>query len=171
MKLYFVTGNKNKYEEAKQTLPFIQRYTLETTELQTLDKKIIVQDKLRQAKKHLQEPFFLEDASLDVESLNGLPGPFVKFFAQKLSAEQFANLCLGSQATAACTIGYWDGKQEHILTGETKGVIVQPRGEGWGFSEILEVEDTNKTLAQLHQENNYSYTHRTRALKKLQELL
>lgn len=169
--LYFVTGNKNKVAEAQKVLPELIHYQLDIDELQTLDKQAIVKDKLRQARKHLNKPFFLEDVSLDIQTLNNLPGPFIKYFIQEIGANKLSELTQESPATATCMIGYFDGKKEHIITGQTQGKIVTPKGNGWGFNPILEVNNTKQTLAQLHEKNDYGYTHRTKALKKLKEQL
>ena len=169
--LHFATGNDNKFLEAQKTLGKLQRINIDTIEPQSMEPQEITKAKIAQIREHTDKPFFCEDVSLFIEDINGLPGPFVKYFVARMGADMMAQYFHASPARAVCTMGYFDGEQTHIITGETHGRIVQPRGEGWGFNEIFEVEETQKTLAELHEINEFSYTHRTRALEQLKELL
>ena len=44
----------------------------------------ISQNKCRQALKHVKGPCLVEDTSLCYNALNGLPGPYIKWFAESL---------------------------------------------------------------------------------------
>jgi inosine triphosphate pyrophosphatase len=169
--LLFATGNDNKFTEASRVLGELERLNIDTIEPQTLDLVEITQAKVDQIKQHTTKPFFCEDVSLFIDDINGFPGPFVKYFLKQLGADLIAQYFYASPARSVCTVGYFDGQTTHILQGVTHGRIVVPRGEGWGFNAIFEEEETQKTLAELHEKRVYAYTHRTRALEKLKELL
>ena len=75
-KLYMITGNKNKFAEIKQYLPNVEQLDIDLVEIQEVDARKVVEAKLKEALKHSSGEFVLEDTSLDISSLNGLPGPF-----------------------------------------------------------------------------------------------
>ena len=88
MKLYFLTGNTNKFSEAKAILPEIEQINLDLVEIQELDAKKIIRSKLDQAIKESPEKrFFCEDTSLYINCLEQLPGPLIKWFLQSLGTQ------------------------------------------------------------------------------------
>lgn len=163
--LYFVTGNADKIREAQHVLSDVSQYELDTTEIQSLNEEAIIRDKLSQAKAHLDEPLFVEDVSLRLEALGGLPGPFIKYFLKRLSLQEVADLAAGP-AQVRCTIGYWDGEEDHVFQAVVDGAIVQPRGEDWGFNPIFEHE-SGETYAQMSTDKRLRIGHRAQALKQL----
>lgn len=84
-KITFVTKNLNKVADAKKLLPDfeIHHVNFDVAELQTLDTKEIISNKLQFAYKKVQEPCFVMDTALCFDCLNGLPGPFVKFWGAR----------------------------------------------------------------------------------------
>jgi len=63
MELYFVTGNKNKFEEAKSVIPDLQELAIDLPEIQETDPK------LRGALKHKNGGLIVEDTSLYFDCL------------------------------------------------------------------------------------------------------
>ena len=85
--LYLITGNPHKLVELQRMLPpsiEVEHRKLELDEIQSLDLHEIVRHKLREAYKKMKAPVMVEDVSAELASLNGLPGPFIKFFEQQL---------------------------------------------------------------------------------------
>lgn len=169
--LLFATGNDNKFKEAQAVLGELKRLDIDTIEPQTLEIAEITKAKVAQIRQNTDKPFFCEDVSFFIEDMGGFPGPFIKFLLKTMGAEKLAEYFYASPARSVCTIGYFDGEQTHIIQGETHGRVVEPRGDDWGFNPIFEEQTTGKTLAELHSEGNYLYTHRTQALQQLKELL
>ena len=56
-------------------------------EIQTDQVEQIAQHKAIQAAKQLQCPVLVEDTCLGFDAWHGLPGPFIKYFQQKLAPE------------------------------------------------------------------------------------
>jgi len=153
----FITGNQSKADYiASVTHIDVGHQKIDLDEIQSVDPREIVEHKVRQAFGIVNAPVFVEDASLGFTALDGLPGPFVKFFAG--SKNGYENMCrmldsfTDRGAMAVVTYGYYDGNQLMITSGELKGYIVDsPKGEGgFGWDTIFSAEgDDGLTLAQL----------------------
>jgi len=169
--MLFITSNKNKFLEAQEIIPHLEQHSLDLEEIQSLDIKEIVLHKLQQAYEVVQKPCIVEDVSFEIASLNGLPGPFIKYFAKALGEEGIARLCNTSKAVAICCVGYHDGITEHIFVGKAHGTITAPRGQGFGFDVIFVPEGETQTTAELGSEYKNNYSHRAGALKQLAEHL
>ena len=78
--LFFITGNENKLREARSIFPDIKGLNIDLIEIQSIDSRKIIEHKLNDAKKHHSGSFIVEDTSLELISMKGLPGPLIKFF-------------------------------------------------------------------------------------------
>lgn len=164
----FITGNMKKLAELTAILPStldINHQQLDLDEIQSLDLKEIISHKLRQAYSEVQGPVMVEDVSAELASLNGLPGPFIKFFHQQLGEEALYKIGADhDKVTVKCTMGYYDGTHELIVEGVTHGTIVAPRGEAqFGFDPIIQPEGYDQTLAELGQDVKNQISHRRKA--------
>lgn len=170
-----VTGNSHKRAELQQVLPASLQITskkLDLDEIQSLDIHEIVRHKLRQAYGQVQGPVIIEDVSAELEKLNGLPGPFVKFFNQRLGKGSLYKLAGEGRVKIICSMGYYDGKDEHIFDGVIKGRIVAPReGEGFGFDFEFIPDGYDKTMSELGLEIKNTISHRFKAATQLAEYL
>jgi len=92
MKLYFITGNKDKFEEVGSILTNIEQLDIDLPEIQEIDAKVIIKTKLLQALNHKEAEFILEDTSLYLDCLNGLPGPLIKWFMKTIGNEGLFNI-------------------------------------------------------------------------------
>lgn len=92
MKLYFITGNKDKFEEVRSILTNIEQLDIDLPEIQEIDAKVIIKAKLLQALNHKEAEFILEDTSLYLDCLNGLPGPLIKWFMKTIGNEGLFNI-------------------------------------------------------------------------------
>lgn len=176
MTLYFITGNKNKFAEAKAIIPEIEQLEIDLSEIQDIDSHKIIKAKLIDALNHKEGSFIVEDVSLSLECLNGLPGPLIKWFLMKIGKEGIAELAekLGNNnAEAKAIIGYAKSKSGiQFFEGSVKGKIVRPAGEsGFGFDPIFKPEGSNKTYAEMPVEEKNKISHRRLALNKLKEFL
>lgn len=177
MKILFITGNLNKLKEAKEIMPEIEGCEIDLPEIQELDTKKIIEEKLNEAIK--QKPgieLIVEDQSLTIDGMNGLPGPFIKWFDKALKMEGLYDLALkmGNQKTEAkTTIGYCDKNGKiSFFEATIKGKIVSPRGNiGWGWDLVFQPEGYEKTFAEMTMEEKNKLSMRTMALEKLKEYL
>jgi inosine triphosphate pyrophosphatase len=180
----FVTGNKKKLEEIKQILskgleiPYeITNQKLELPELQG-DPEEIAKEKCRQAAKQVNGPVFTEDTSLCFNALNGLPGPYIKWFLEQCGHDGLNKMLDGfddRSAYAQTIVAYTTGPEEevHIFDGRTNGRIVNPRGSlDFGWDPVFEpVEGDGKTYAEMSKDFKNSISHRGRSFEKFRTFL
>ncbi|MBC7764152.1 non-canonical purine NTP pyrophosphatase [Microbacteriaceae bacterium] len=164
----FITGNPKKLAELEKILPQtldITHQKLDLDEIQSLDLHEIITHKLRQAYDAIKQPIMVEDISAELESLNGLPGPFIKFFHQKLGETALYQIGADNDhVTITCTMGYYDGTREIIVDGVMEGTIVAPRGEAlFGFDPIIQPDGYTQTLAELGPDIKNQISHRRKA--------
>ena len=176
MSLYFITGNKSKFEEVKSILGDVEQLDLDLPEIQEIDAHEIIRNKLEVARTHQQGAFIVEDTSLYFIALNGLPGPLIKWFLKTVGNEGLFKMAesLGDFGAEARTIvGYSDGSGEvKFAEGIVKGKIVSPRGEtNFGWDPIFQPEGYEQTFAEMSQEEKNKISMRRLALEKLQEFL
>lgn len=176
MSIFFITSNKGKFAELQSLIPHLQMKELDLLEIQETDPKKIIQEKLNEAFKHTSGEIVLEDTSLSLEVLNGLPGPLIKWFLKNLGTDGLASLVtkLGNtKAEAKTIIAYAKSPTEtHFFEGVRQGKIVKPRGEnGFGWDAIFVPEGFDKTYAELSIEKKNQTSHRFFAASKLAEYL
>lgn len=176
MQLYFITGNSNKFAEAKSVLPFIEQLNIDLPEIQGLDPKVIIEEKIREAFKHHAGEFIIEDQSFEMECLNGMPGPLIKWFLESLGPEGIAELAekYGNPIAKVSTIfGYAKGPEEiHYFDGVISGKIVSPRGSGgFGWDPIFLPDGSEQTFGEWKEKNTGPNAMRLQALNKLKDFL
>lgn len=175
-KLVFVTGNDNKAREAAQILGVeIERVKIDLDELQSMDLKVIVEHKAKQAYRKLKKPVIVEDVALNIDAWKGFPGPFSKFIAQTMGYDGLATMLTGSKRTAAWVVvyGYFDGRYFKTFEGVEKGAIArEPAGsDGWGFDTVFIPAGYKKTVAELGEQVKNKQSARYLALRKLKAFL
>lgn len=176
--IYFVSGNKNKFEEVKAMLGLpLEQLDIDLPETQSLNGEEIIRHKLVAAEAHATGEYIVEDTSLYLDCLNGqLPGPLIKWFLEALKPEGIANLASAmgnTKAIAKSIVGYANSKGEmHFLEGTQKGTIVAPRGEkdfGWG--PIFQPEGDTRTFGEIDRDEKYQTSMRAIAVHKLRDFL
>jgi inosine triphosphate pyrophosphatase len=175
--IYFITSNKNKFNEIQAILPVsIEQLVLDLPEIQELDSRAIIKAKLEAAFTHHDGPFIVEDTSLELDALNGLPGPFIKWFEQTVTNPGLATIAIQSGKTdviARVSIGYAKDKESiEFFEGVLEGDIVAPRGEnGFGWDVIFQPKGYDRTLAEMTAEEKNEISHRMQAVRKLAEAI
>ncbi len=182
IKLVFVTSNKGKLQEVRDWLlpklpacSEVAGKALNLEELQTLDLKALVRSKSQQAASQIVAPLLVDDTALCFDTWNGLPGPFVRFFIDRLTPQGlFEALDAGSNcnAKAICVLGYHDGHQIHCFQAQVAGSIVAPRGEGgFGWDALFQPAGSRQTLAEMTAATRHQFSMRARALEQLTQHL
>lgn len=174
--LYFITGNQNKLKEVKLVLPEVEQLDIDLPEIQEVDAKEIIKQKLLEALNHAKGEFIVEDTSLYLDCLKGLPGPLIKWFLKTIGIDGLADIVekLGdNKAEAKTIIGYAKNHEElFFFEGVVKGRIVQSRGEtNFGWDPIFLPYGFEKTFAEMGQEEKNKISMRRDALNKLKEFL
>ena len=176
-KLYFITGNRTKFEEAKEILRDIdlEQFDVDLPEIQEIDWLAVVKAKLEAALERHAGPFIVDDVSVRFEALNGLPGPLIKWFLKAMSLEEIHGMLekLGNTAAeVSLLIGYAKNRDDiHFFEGVVRGKIVAPRGEYFGWDPIFAPNGSQKTYAEMGREEKNKLSHRRLALDKLKEFL
>ncbi|KAH9960433.1 Ham1-like protein [Russula dissimulans] len=180
-RLVFVTGNAGKLKEVREILaqgtPLdIESRDLDLPEIQGTTQEIAT-EKCRRAAELIGGPVITEDTALCLAAMNGLPGPYIKFFLRELGHEGLNRMLDGFQTRAAwalCTFAYsaGPGTEPVLFEGRTDGTIVPARGPTkFGWDPIFEAEDTGMTYAEMEAAHKNAISHRGRALQKLRAYL
>ena len=176
MNLYFITGNKEKFKEVKSFIASMEQLDLDLAEIQELDPKKIIEEKLKATSLQHKGGLIIEDTSLCFDAFNGLPGPLIKWFLKSIGNEGLARLAksLSSNAGRAITwLGYKNSKGYiQYFKGEIKGHIVLPRGmNGFGWDAIFQPLQSTKTFAEMSFEEKMTYSMRRIAIQKLKKYI
>jgi non-canonical purine NTP pyrophosphatase (RdgB/HAM1 family) len=140
----FVTGNQRKADYLNELLNLaIAHQAVDVEEIQSHDLAEVAKHKAMRAYEIIQKPVLVEDVGLEFEALNGLPGPFIKFFvAHEDGLENCCRMLDGfksRRAIARSVFAYYDGKEVVLLEGSLPGTIADhPKGEnGWDWDYIF----------------------------------
>lgn len=195
----FITGNKGKLAEVQAILapssaanaasafPTLANHALDLPELQGPSAQYIVIEKAKTAFTALggQTAVLIEDTSLCFDALQGLPGPYIKWFLDKLKPEGLAKMVQGypvqaRTGKAVCIFALCTSLDSvQLFEGVCEGNIVAPRSDGEGFGwdpifEPLEQQDGDgsgsqqrKTFAEMSKDEKNRISHRSKALALL----
>lgn len=177
----FITSNKKKLEEVihilGQTFPYkIQALDLDLPELQG-EPEYIVTEKCRIASLKVDGPVLVEDTSLCFNALGGMPGPYIKWFQDKIGLEGLNNLLMAytdKKAVAKCIFAYKKNKEDyiHIFIGKVNGSIVNPKGAlHFGWDPIFLPDGYSQTFAEMDSETKNEISHRYKALQLVKDFL
>ena len=174
--LYFITGNRNKFEEVAAVLGNVRQLEMDLTEIQELDARKVVKAKLLEALKHMDGEFIVEDTSLYLECLKGLPGPLIKWFMESIGNQGIYDIAekLGNRnAEARTIIGYARNSNEiYLFEGRVKGKIVHPGGSnGFGWDSIFVPKGFEKRFSEMDVAEKNRISMRRLALDKLKAFL
>jgi non-canonical purine NTP pyrophosphatase (RdgB/HAM1 family) len=176
MNVTLITGNQGKADQlAKWLGQPIEHVKVDLHEIQSLELKQIVEHKARQAYEIVKKPVLVEDVELRCNSLQGLPGPFIKWFL----ADDVGLLCrmLNSfadrGATARVMYAYCGSEGVEYFEGSTEGVIADfPKGTGgFGWDSIFAPHGYSQTRAELNEQDYEITSPRAKAIMELKEFL
>lgn len=173
----FVTGNRNKLREAERILGFVpDSEDIDLPEIQSLDLLQVVDAKADEAWKRLGRPLVVEETGLELDAMNGFPGPLVKWMLEAvgpLGIAQTAHALQQPRVTARCLLLYVDGHRRILGEGATQGhLVLEPAGtDGFGWDPIFVPEGHSVTYAQLPGPDKDAIGHRGRAWRHLRRQL
>ncbi|CAG8454535.1 4314_t:CDS:2 [Ambispora leptoticha] len=178
-RLVFVTGNKNKLAEVQAILGTsvnLVDHKLDLSEIQGNTREV-ASDKCQRAAKEINGSVITEDTALCFNALGGLPGPYIKWFLEKLGHDGLNRMLAGfddKSAYALCTFAYSRGPDTEpiLFEGITHGTIVPPRGpNNFGWDPIFQPDSYELTYAEMAKDIKNTISHRYKALEKLKEFL
>jgi non-canonical purine NTP pyrophosphatase (RdgB/HAM1 family) len=173
----FITGNQNKANYLSKYLGYpVNHVKLSLDEIQSTDLNEIVEHKVRQAYELIKKPVIVEDVALEFDALGGLPGPFIKFFVEKVPFEIICSMIgngLTRKAKARCVFGYFDGENLQLFEGGMDGEIAKtPSGNnGYGWDKIFIPQGYTVTRASLDEENDQKTYLEIKPFAKLKKYL
>ena len=133
----------------------------------------MISHKAEDAYKIINKPVLVEDISLEIKALKGLPGTFIKFFLQTVGTEGTVKM-IGSAKTdtkVTAAVAIYDGKDLRIFKGTIYGTL-SPKNRGpygFGFDKIFIPRGYTKTFAQMPPSLKNKISHRAKALRKVKE--
>lgn len=191
MKIILATHNIDKCKELQKSLndPSIEIVTLKSYPAigeiiengQTLTENAFI--KSRTVFKLTNIPTISDDTGLFVDALGGQPGIFSARYAGENSTyldnvnkllNDMSNIKKSLRsATFKTVVTYVSKDLELVAEGSVKGFITEkPKGEnGFGYDSIFNVEELNKTFAEMTMNEKKSISHRARAINSLVSLL
>jgi|GEM_PF-50260 len=179
----FVTGNPHKVEEAERALGrTVEAAPLDLPEIQSLNLVSVLRAKAAEAWQRLGAPVVVEDTSLELDALNGFPGPLVKWLLEAVGPEGVARQAHAlddARVVTHCAILYKAGprpEDEVVAHGRVAGrLVLPPRGEGgFGWDPVVVPEGAGgRTLAELaaSDEGKEAYSCRAHAWLELARML
>ena len=177
--IYFATTNRGKLLTFGNTMSKygikVVQADLEVPEIQANDVKPITREKVLHAYRRIGKPCVAMDTGLYIDSLNGLPGPMIKWWIEALGAKGMLKVLKGKSTECEFRqcIAYMDGKLKEPIyfQGIVRGKTVRSiRGVSKDFhwSEMFYIfvpAGERKTLAQMTKEEYYAWRDRSRAEK------
>lgn len=161
MKIYFVTGNKGKFEWARRRLKnsgieLVQK-ELPVEESRDKDVEDVALFKANKVEKFTKVPFIVEDSGFCITALNNFPATHIKFVLGTIKLKGILKLMEGEKERevifkSALVFSY--KRQKKVFICNDVGVLAQePKGETLhGFNELLQVfipKGFDKTLAEM----------------------
>ncbi|MGZ5431455.1 MAG: non-canonical purine NTP pyrophosphatase [Thermoanaerobaculia bacterium] len=175
--LILVSTNPNKGIEAERILGMpVLRVALALPEIQAATVEDITRYKLEVARTKGYSRLIVEDVSLGFDELGNFPGPYVRWLLEAAGGKGLAAIAYALNnraARAQCCVGYWDGRELSVFLGEVAGeILVQPRGaRHFGWDAWFQPRDSQKTFAEMTEEEKDAVSHRGRAYRMLGEHL
>ena len=172
MKIQFITGNSNKFAEAQKIVPELEQLDIDLPEIQEIDAHEIIKAKLQEAKKHYEGIFVVEDTSLYLDCLGGLPGPLVKWFEKTIGNDglyDIADKYNNYNAQAKTVVGYCDESGDiTFFEGVVNGKIVKPESESkFGWDPIFMPDGYKTSFAQMSKKEKNAISMRRIAFEKM----
>ncbi|KAF5679869.1 Ham1 family [Fusarium denticulatum] len=170
-----ITGNANKIADIKAILTpsgiTVRNQSLDLPEIQGSIEEITIA-KCRTAAEMVGGPVVVDDTALCFNAMNGMPGPYIKFFLEALGPERLHLLLAGfsdKSAEAIATIGYCQGPDYEpvLFQGRIDGTIVPARGVmQYGWQTCYQPDGMGLTLAEMPDEEKHRISHLGIALQK-----
>ena len=198
--LVVATGNRGKLEELRALLSGLPVEVRSVAEM-LKEPPVVVEDgatfsenatkKARTVAHATMMLTLADDSGLEVDALGGRPGVRSARFAHERATDAENNAALlaaldalgdppsapGFRARFRCVLAlvdpYTNGGEPRMVEGTCEGTITRaPRGSGgFGYDPLFVVDGTEKTMAELREDEKNRISHRARAFAALRPLL
>jgi len=173
--IYFVTGNRGKFEEARGILGEVEQRNIGYTEIQADSLEEVAAFGMEEVSLKLDGAVMIEDAGLFIDCLRGFPGVYSAYVFDTIGNEGILRLMDGAsnrRAVFRSVLGYAEPGMEPIFfRGELAGEIIhEPRGSGgFGYDPIFGVGE--KTIAEMDLAEKNEISHRGASIRALKDWL
>lgn len=184
LNIAFVTGNAMKQREINMILSnnaatsdddgksFVNLRILDVDlpEIQEINTEAVAKNKAIQGAQLAGGACVVEDTSLEFNALGGMPGPFIKWFQDKLGSDGLHKILIGYEdksAAAVCTLAFcpYPHADPVVFTGRCEGTIVEPiEGRGFGWDSIFVPDGQTEPFSCMETEEKCKISHRGKAV-------
>jgi len=172
MNMILAEHGATKGPNPETSLVQLRVINVDLPEIQEISTEAVAKNKGIQGAQLANGPCVVEDTSLQFNALGGMPGPFIKWFQQKLKSDGLYNLLLGYEdksAVCVCTLAFcpYPHADPVLFTGETHGTIVEPvEGLGFGWDSIFVPDGSDVPFSMMTTEEKNKFSHRGKAVRK-----
>lgn len=134
--LFWASSNKAKTTQLKYiiesntTLIKIIPVHVDVDEIQSMDNKVVAQDKIKSMYKYISKKYSIdnfhlicEDTGYSYANANGFPGALIKFYHDSLGNDGICKAHAGSRATNTSCVAYTDGDEVMLFTNCVVGTV------------------------------------------------
>jgi XTP/dITP diphosphohydrolase len=187
MKLFFITSNEGKFNEAVRILLDVEgvelnRLEIDYPEIQADSLQAVTEFAVEWLKQHSDlwngaDYVMIEDSGLFIERFKGFPGVYSAYVHETLGHDSIMELMGGEwdrRAHFETCIGLVSKEGvSHFFSGRCNGTISkEPKGQqGFGYDPIFIPEGETNTFAEMSIEEKNQYSHRSRAFAELKTYL
>lgn len=187
LNIAFVTGNKMKVREVEMILAEngatngtnpeaglvkLRVVNVDLPEIQEVNTEAIAKEKALLGAQLAGGPCLVEDTSLKFHALGGMPGPYIKWFQERLKSDGLYKILTAYEdksATAVCTLAFCPAPHADpvLFTGECSGTIVAPIEKGgFGWDSIFVPDGEEEPFSCLSTEQKNKLSHRGNAVRQ-----
>lgn len=174
--IFFVTGNYDKFLEAKKILEK-EGINLLKSDLKVVEKKLetihdISVDKALTSSRMLKKPLIVEDTGIFFKAYNGFPGTNPNFVFKTIGYKGILKLLEGKNRGAyfETVVSFWEpGSQVVSFSGICEGKIAEKVSSVIGFAyDAIFIPNGEKkaTFSEMTKEEKEKYSHRAKALQE-----
>ena len=179
--IVFVTHNDGKFREAQEKFKALniklQQYKDGYPEIQADTLEEVALYGVEYLQTRISLPFFLEDAGLFIDTLNGFPGVYSAYVFKTIGCEGILKLLENTARRTAAfrsVIAYKEPNKKAILfEGTCRGTIAnEKRGtNGFGYDPIFIPDNSIQTFGEMDVKTKNSYSHRGQSLQRFIEYM
>eukprot|EP00536_Pseudo-nitzschia_multiseries_P015118 jgi/Psemu1/41321/gm1.41321_g len=159
-------------DNPEESLVKLRVVQVDLPEIQEVNTEGVAKEKALLAAQLAGGPSLIEDTSLEFHALGGMPGPYIKWFQERLQSVGLWRILMAYEdksATAVCTLAFSPAPHADpvLFTGKVDGTIVEPvEGRGFGWDSIFVPEEENQPFSCLSTERKNELSHRGNAVRQ-----
>ena len=159
-------------QTVNSSLVNLRLINVDLPEIQEVNTEAIAKEKALLGAQLAGGPCVVEDTALKFTALGGMPGPYIKWFQERLGSEGLYNILTAYEdksAQAVCTLAFcpYPHADPVLFTGVTHGTIVEPvPGQGFGWDSIFVPDGSDKPFSQMTTLEKNELSHRGKAVRQ-----